>query len=419
MKIAIIQFPGSNCERESMLAVKRAGMESFEFLWNMSPENLINCDGYFIVGGFSYEDRSRAGIIASLDPVIKVLRQESDKGKPVLGICNGAQILIETGLVPGLKNNNLGMALAANEKKKKGELIGTGFYNGWVNIIPSTESDKSAFTSKLKQNKILRIPVAHAEGRFVTSPSIMKIIKDNHLDTFRYCTTKGGLDPDFPVNPNGSIENLAAVSNSGGNVMAMMPHPERSASGDPVFLSMREYISKLKKISITKLDHQDTAQIEQFNSDENSNELLIELIITDNEAVSVENALRQMNLSVRVKRYAHWEIISNSSNSNSSLEKIERSGELFNSNKEMIVNYKRNSNSLAFLVRDKDNASGKRKKETLEHWFQVKNIKSIESGILWDITVEKGDVDSVIEEVLNTHILYNPYSHDCLHYEKQ
>ena len=201
MKIAIIQFPGSNCERESMLAVKRAGMESFEFLWNMPSENLINCDGYFIVGGFSYEDRSRAGIIASLDPVIKVLRQEADKGKPVLGICNGAQILIETGLVPGLKNNNLGMALAANEKKKKGELIGTGFYNGWVNIIPSTESDKSAFTSQLKQNEILRIPVAHAEGRFVTSPSIMKIIKDNHLDTFCYCTTKGGLDLDFPVNP--------------------------------------------------------------------------------------------------------------------------------------------------------------------------------------------------------------------------
>tara|TARA_B100000315_G_scaffold260939_1_gene328077 strand:+ start:10611 stop:11867 length:1257 start_codon:yes stop_codon:yes gene_type:complete len=418
MKIAIIQFPGSNCERESVLAVKRAGMGSFEFLWNMPSENLINCDGYFIVGGFSYEDRSRAGIIASLDPVIKVLRQESEKGKPVLGICNGAQILIETGLVPGFKNNNLGMALAANEKKKKGALIGTGFYNGWVNIIPSTESDKSAFTSQLKQNEIMRIPVAHAEGRFVTSPSIMKILKDNHLDTFRYCTTKGELNLDFPVNPNGSIENLAAVSNSGGNVMAMMPHPERSTSGDPVFSSMREYISKLKKISIPKLDYQDTVQIEKFNSDENSNELLIELIITDNEAVSVENALRQMDLSVRVKRYTHWEIISNSSYSNSSLEKIERSGELFNSNKEMVVNYKHNSNTLAFLVRDKDNASGKRKKDILKHWFHAKNIKSIESGILWDITVEKGDVVSVIEEVLNTHILYNPYSHDCLHYEK-
>ena len=110
-KIAIIQFPGSNCERESALAIKRAGMEPVEFLWNEPVEKLHECDGYFIIGGFSYEDRSRAGIIASLDPVMKIISEESEKGKPVLGICNGAQILVETGLVPGLRNNRVGMAL--------------------------------------------------------------------------------------------------------------------------------------------------------------------------------------------------------------------------------------------------------------------------------------------------------------------
>src|SRR5215208_2855516 len=100
MKIAIIQFPGSNCERETILAVKRAGMDPVEFLWNESTDRLAAMDGYIIVGGFSYEDRSRAGIIAALDPVMHELTIQSESGKPILGICNGAQILVETGLVP-------------------------------------------------------------------------------------------------------------------------------------------------------------------------------------------------------------------------------------------------------------------------------------------------------------------------------
>src|SRR5579872_7303913 len=100
--IAIIQFPGSNCERETMLAVRRAGMTPVEFLWNESPLKLREMHGYIIVGGFSYEDRSRAGIIAALDPIMQELAAQSELGKPILGICNGAQVLVETGLVPGL-----------------------------------------------------------------------------------------------------------------------------------------------------------------------------------------------------------------------------------------------------------------------------------------------------------------------------
>ena len=108
MKIAIVQFPGSNCERETMLAVRRAGMIPVEFLWNESHVKLREMDGYIIVGGFSYEDRSRAGIIAALDPVMQEIKAQSERGKPVLGICNGFQILCESGLLPGvlLRNKN-------------------------------------------------------------------------------------------------------------------------------------------------------------------------------------------------------------------------------------------------------------------------------------------------------------------------
>src|SRR5579862_899572 len=116
MRIGVIQFPGSNCERETMLAIKRAGMQPIEFLWNEAKEKLNDMDGYVIVGGFSYEDRSRAGIIAALDPIMQEIKMQSEKGKPILGICNGAQILVETGLVPGLENNKIGMVLTENKR---------------------------------------------------------------------------------------------------------------------------------------------------------------------------------------------------------------------------------------------------------------------------------------------------------------
>src|SRR5437870_1035688 len=132
MRIGIIQFPGSNCERETMLAIKRAEMEPVEFLWNESRDKLREMDGYVIVGGFSYEDRGRAGIIAALDPVMQEIKAQSEKGKPILGICNGAQILVETGLVPGLADDVVGMALTDNKRMRDGIVLGTGYYNAWV-----------------------------------------------------------------------------------------------------------------------------------------------------------------------------------------------------------------------------------------------------------------------------------------------
>ena len=156
MKIAIVQFPGTNCESESIRAVRLAGMEAKEFLWNEDPEKLKEFDGYFIIGGFSYEDRSRAGIISALDPLMPYIQAESEKGKPVLGICNGAQVLVETGLVPGLIDNTVGMALAVNKRVQNGKILGTGFYNTWTNVQLATPSGSCAFTKNLKEDdKIL------------------------------------------------------------------------------------------------------------------------------------------------------------------------------------------------------------------------------------------------------------------------
>ncbi|MFA6486479.1 MAG: phosphoribosylformylglycinamidine synthase I, partial [Candidatus Magasanikbacteria bacterium] len=231
MLIAIIQFPGSNAESESIRAIRTAGMEPVEFLWNQNPGDLQKFDGFFIVGGFSYEDRSRSGIIASLDPIMRYLKIENDKSKPILGICNGAQILVETGIVPGLNDNQVGMALAVNKRVKDGRVLGTGFYNAWVNVQLSAPSNACAFSRSLKPGEFMHIPVAHGEGRFVIPPELLEDLKQNNQTVFRYCDDNGKISEEFPVNPNGAMYNLAAVCNTVGNAMAMMPHPERCPAG--------------------------------------------------------------------------------------------------------------------------------------------------------------------------------------------
>ncbi|MBI5728194.1 MAG: phosphoribosylformylglycinamidine synthase I, partial [Candidatus Magasanikbacteria bacterium] len=292
MKIAIIQFPGSNCETESLQAIRAVGMEAEEFLWNDDHRKLEKYDGYFIVGGFSYEDRSRSGIIASLDPVMAVVKNEAGKGKPALGVCNGAQILVETGLIPGLKNNALGMALSANKRVRGGKVLGTGYYNAWAHIGLNTPPEQSAFTKNLPPSTILHLPVAHGEGRFLMAPALLDQLRSRQLITFRYCDAAGVIDPEFPINPNGSLDNIAAVGNSSGNILAIMPHPERSPDCQALFTSMRDYIAAPTKTTSTPLTYTPPRnQLTRYHPKKNTVSLVVGLIITDNEEKTVSQTL--------------------------------------------------------------------------------------------------------------------------------
>jgi len=410
MRIAIIQFPGSNCERETILAVKRAEMEPVEFLWNQSKEELANFAGYIIVGGFSYEDRSRSGAIAALDPIMQVIREQSELGKPVLGICNGAQILVETGLVPGLENHKIGMALTDNKRVRDGQVLGTGFYNAWVNMRLADEYQYNAFTRYLTPLNVLHIPVAHGEGRFVIPPALLEEIKVHGLGVFQYCDANGRIIDEFPVNPNGSVNNIAAVSNKSGNVMAMMPHPERTTNGDAIFQSMRDHIAKGHVERVDPLQYfPRSPTITQYNAPQSAHELIVDLMITDNQAVSVENALNHLGIPAKIKRQVHWEIECDAK----AYEKIIQSGVLFNDRKEVALNVSdvKSTHAASFLVRAQEDILGQQKKQMLEHHFDIQGVRAIRHSVLWHIAEEK-----VAEQVINSHIIFNPYAHDCYYY---
>jgi len=409
MRIAIIQFPGSNCERETILAVKRAGMQPSEFLWNDSKAKLMDFAGFIIVGGFSYEDRIRAGKIAALDPLIDALHDQSALGKPILGICNGAQILVEAVLVPGLEHNAIGMALTDNQRMQGERLLGTGYYNAWVNMRLSDEYQRNAFFFFLTQKNILSLPVAHAEGRFVVPEALLKEMVLNGQHVFQYCDDKGVINAEFPVNPNGSIHNIAAVSNKRGNVLAMMPHPERTTQGGPIFTSMRDYIANGFHQKVAPLHYLPRPAAREPYQPALNYELITELLINDNQVASLENVLHQKEIHAKVRRFIHWEIACDSH----AFEHIKASGVLYHPRKERIVSRTdvKKLNGKNFLIRAKNDVVGLHANQLLKHHFSIEGLHAIQHGILWNI-----QSDLLADSIINAHILSNPYSHDDYDY---
>ncbi len=411
--IAIIQFPGSNTERETLMACHRVGLNPIEFLWNEPTEKLTNFDGYVIVGGFAYEDRSRSGVIAALDPIMKQIKTEAEKGKPVLGICNGAQILVESGLVPGLKNHRVGMALTDNKRVKDGHVVGVGYYNTWANLKMSVSSDRCAFTRHLNTGDFINIPLAHGEGRFIIPDELLEKMITNNQTVYCYCDNDGSVVDEFPTNPNGSMYNLAAVCNPAGNVMAMMPHPERTENGDAIFSSMKEFIENENPITDHTLSYDRSHyKVENYQSSNGTTEWVVDMIITDNEAASVHNALDHLGYTINVTRQTHWEIETNG-DQEFILRKIDESGELYNSNKEFISKVTEKENTASFLVRQKEDMIGRSKFESLKERFEIEGITDLKRGVIWNVTVKKGNFETSLKQILDTHILFNPLSHEC------
>jgi len=219
-KVAVFQFPGSNCEYETMESLNSVGLEADIVSWSASESELDSYSAYVLPGGFSFQDRVRAGVVSSKLPLIKHLIRFADEGKPILGICNGCQILAETGLVPNSANShNIEMALAPNMKHNDFY----GFVCDWV-YVKIDNPKKNIFTTAFSDNEVIPIQINHGEGNFRFSNP--EKIQESTTTQIKYCDESGQVTDD--VNPNGAMMNIAGLSNSKGNVLAMMPHPERA-----------------------------------------------------------------------------------------------------------------------------------------------------------------------------------------------
>ena len=228
MRVSVIVFPGSNCDRDVAVSLKKFSNKSPLMLWHKET-SLPESDLIVLPGGFSYGDYLRCGSMAANSPIMREVKKSAEKGSSILGICNGFQILTEAGLLPGTLIRNQGLSFICKNTSLK------------------VENDKSFFTHNYNKNEIVNIPIAHNEGNYFADENVIKDIEDKNLVAFRYCNKNGDISKE--TNPNGSLKNIAGIINEKGNVLGMMPHPERATDdiaglndGEKFFTSIFESI---------------------------------------------------------------------------------------------------------------------------------------------------------------------------------
>ena len=229
MKFGVLVFPGSNCDHDTFHVISEVAHQPVTFLWHDS-DDLGGVDAVLVPGGFAYGDYLRTGAIARFSPVMQAVQRFAAAGGPVLGICNGFQILTEAGLLPGALMRNAGLKYICKQ------------------VHLRVETSDSPFTNQLTRGEVLEIPIGHMEGNYFCTPDELRALETEDRIAFRYSTLEGKVTP--KANPNGSLGNIAGILNAGRNVLGMMPHPDRSsekilgsADGWRIFSSMVETLA--------------------------------------------------------------------------------------------------------------------------------------------------------------------------------
>ncbi|KPL02501.1 MAG: phosphoribosylformylglycinamidine synthase [candidate division Zixibacteria bacterium SM23_73_2] len=228
MKFGVITFPGSNCDYDCYKAIQDVLKEDVVFLWH-NQTSLDGCECIILPGGFSYGDYLRTGAIARFSPIMKEVKKFAEAGGLVIGICNGFQILLESGLLPGAMLNNKTLRFICKY------------------VYLRVDNENTPFTNRCTKGQVLKIPIAHSDGNYFISKIGLEKLKMQKQIVFRYCDPNGNLDINF--NPNGALDFIAGIKNEKGNVLGMMPHPERSSEtilgsedGRYIFESMVEHL---------------------------------------------------------------------------------------------------------------------------------------------------------------------------------
>jgi len=328
--------------------------------------------------------------------------------------------VLEAKFIPGLDEKNVEMALAWNKRvDTKGEILGTGYYNDWIYIKSTSKKGRSAF-NYFEDDHVMRIPIAHGEGRYTTmDDELINILKANDQLVFSYCDKNGRVIDEFPINPNGTIMNIAGICNPQGNILALMPHPERTTAGQAVFDSIKAYLDKKFTISIPAItEKRESKVVDEVKEYTHPDiEILIDTVITDNEERTIERAIHDMGLNnVRLKKHVFYGIeIDASADPESTANSLIDSGEIVNLAKEIpnIVtrdknNIKNKEGAFSYLTFDKDTTVGDNLIQTLKNHFNIQKVKSIKVGKKWTMETD----ENTAAEVVKTQIFHNPHSMD-------
>ncbi|HEY8427377.1 MAG TPA: phosphoribosylformylglycinamidine synthase subunit PurQ [Sandaracinaceae bacterium] len=230
MKVAVVVFPGSNADWDALHTVRDVLGAEARYVFHKESD-LGDADAVVIPGGFAYGDYLRCGAIARFSPITPAIRRFAERGAPVLGICNGFQILTEIGLLPGALTRNAHLRFECRDV--------------WVRV-----EGGGVFTHALPRGTVLRLPIAHAEGRYQCDADTLRRLEDEERIALRYCTPDGSVDDDPAINVNGSVANIAGIYNEGRNVLGLMPHPERASEailgnddGLRLFTCLRDHLA--------------------------------------------------------------------------------------------------------------------------------------------------------------------------------
>ena len=236
MRAGVVIFPGSNCDRDCVHVLRGVLGQDVVEVWH-GETALEGLDAVILPGGFAYGDYLRAGAVAATSPIMPAVRAFAQARGPVLGICNGFQVLLEAGLLPGAMLRNHALQFRCKP----------------VHI--RVESTRTPFTRALREGQVLRLPIAHGEGNYYAPPALLATIQDGDQVVFRYCDPDGRAVPE--ANPNGSLNNIAGVCSPGGNVLGLMPHPERaseailgSEDGRLIFESLIAFVESRRPVPV-------------------------------------------------------------------------------------------------------------------------------------------------------------------------
>ena len=235
MKFGVVVFPGSNCDHDAYHVISKVIGQPVEFIWHRNP-SVGDCDAIILPGGFSYGDYLRTGAIARFSPVMTAVKEFAGRGGIVMGICNGFQILCEAGLLPGALMRNRNLKFVCEHINMRVETIDT------------------PFTSLCQRGQVISVPIAHGDGNYFCDAETLAELKRENRIVFRYSDANGAITDE--ANPNGSLENIAGIINREGNVLGLMPHPERaseeilkSSDGRIIFSSLADTLAVLAKAS--------------------------------------------------------------------------------------------------------------------------------------------------------------------------